>query len=580
MVRSIAAASFSLILIVVSLAAQTPSPAATVMTRLADDYVAAITERDPEGATFVGLPNARNDRVFDNSPAAQQAWDRRVDEFVRRLHTIDTIALAGRPEAVTYGFLKQELDAETGSRACRFEKWGVNQLFGWQTRIPGRLLRQPIATAADRAAALARLRQYPKFIDQEIANLRDGLKDNYSAPQGNVDRVIAQIDALKSGDAAESPFASFAKESQDATFRRDVAAVVASDINPALERYRRFLGEYRGVARADVGVSAQPQGDACYRALVGTYTTLPLTADDVHQTGLTLMDQIHAEMQVIAERRFNTTDVTAALQRVRSDPSLRFTTSAEIRAKASDAIARAKSAVPRYFGRLPKADVILQPFPDFEAAGTPPPQYRDPSLDGSRPGLYMINLLNPQQTSTVDLEGITFHESIPGHHLQIALAQEQRGAHLLTQIAGSTALIEGWGLYAERLADEMALYSSDLDRFGMLSLQAWRAARLVVDTGIHSRKWTRQQAIDYMLKNTATAEPLVQSEVDRYIIMPGQALAYMIGEREIMAQRDKARAALGSRFDIRAFHDTVLGRGAVTLPMLREQVDAWIAAQR
>jgi uncharacterized protein (DUF885 family) len=561
----------------VALSAQGPSPPAAATTRLADDYVAAVTERDPETATFIALPNARNDRIYDNSPAAERAWDRRIDGFVARLKAIDSSALAGRPEAVTYGFLRQELDAEVGRRVCHGDKWAVNQLFGWQTRIPGRLLRQPIATPADRQAALTRLRQYPTFIDQEIANLRAGLKDKYSSPRGNVERVIAQIDALKAGDPVDSPFAAFARESDDAAFRQSVTEIVAAQINPALGRYRTFLGEYQGVARTDVGVSALPQGDACYRALVAEYTTVSLTADEVHQLGLTVMEQIHAEMRGIAERRFSTSDVPAMLQRVRADPSLRFTTADEIRTTASSAIARARAAMPKYFGRLPKADVVLQPFPDFEAAGSPPPQYRQPSIDGSRPGSFMINLLTPQQTSTVDLETVAFHESIPGHHLQIALAQEQQGAHVLTQILGSTAFIEGWGLYAERLADEMGLYSGDLDRLGMLSAQAWRAARLVVDTGIHSKQWTRQQAVDYMLRNTAVAEPLVQSEVDRYIIMPGQALAYMIGQREIQAQRAKAEAALGSRFDIRGFHDAVLGRGAVTLPMLREQIGAWIA---
>jgi len=563
----------------VTLSAQAPPAAATATTKLADEYVAALTERTPEMATFIGLPNARFDRVYDNSPSALRAWDRRIDGFAARLQAIDRTALAGRPEAITYGFLQQELGSEVGERVCHREKWGVNQLFGWQTRIPGYLLRQPIATPAERQAALARLRAYPKFIDQEIANLRDGLKDKYSSPRGNVDRVIAQIDALKSGNAADSPLATFAQSSQDEAFRREVTEIVGKQINPALGRYRTFLGEYQGVARTDVGVSALPQGDACYRALVAEYTTLPLTADEVHQLGVTVMEQIQAEIRVIAERRFNTTDVAALLERLRSDPSMRFKTADDLRKSATSAIDRAKAALPKYFGRLPKSAVVLQPFPDFEAAGSPPPQYRGASLDGSKPGMYMVNLLNPQETNTWDLENTTFHEAIPGHHLQIALAQEQTGAHLLTQVSGSTAFIEGWALYAERLADEMGLYSSDLDRLGMLSAQAWRAARLVVDTGLHSKHWSRQQAIDYMMKNTATAAPLVQSEVDRYIITPGQALAYMIGQREIMAQRAKAQAALGPRFDIRAFHDAVLGRGGVTLPMLRDQIDAWIASR-
>jgi uncharacterized protein (DUF885 family) len=210
----------------------------------------------------------------------------------------------------------------------------------------------------------------------------------------------------------------------------------------------------------------------------------------------------------------------------------------------------------------------------------PPAQYRQGSLDGSKPGLYMVNLYQPEQQLRTELETIAFHEAIPGHHLQIALAYERPASHRITQVFYSNAFVEGWGLYAERLADEMGLYSSDLDRLGMLSAQAWRAARLVVDTGMHAKGWTRDQAVDYMRRNTAIGENTIQTEVDRYIIMPGQALAYMIGYREITSLRAKATAALGPRFDIRAFHDAVLGRGGVTLPMLREQIDTWIRSVR
>jgi uncharacterized protein (DUF885 family) len=271
--------------------------------------------------------------------------------------------------------------------------------------------------------------------------------------------------------------------------------------------------------------------------------------------------------------------IESLVTRLRNDPEFRFRNTDEILKASAAALARARAAIPKYFGRLPKADVVIQAFEPFEAPSMPPAMYRQSTLDGSKPGLYMVNLYRPDQQLRSELETIAFHEAIPGHHLQIALAYERPAAHRITQIFGATAFIEGWGLYAERLADEMGLYTSDLDRLGMLSAQAWRAARLVVDTGMHAKGWTRDQAVDYMRRNTAIAENTIQTEVDRYIIMPGQALAYMIGYREITSLRAKATAALGSRFDIRAFHDAVLGRGAVTLPMLREQIDAWIGSQ-
>jgi uncharacterized protein (DUF885 family) len=396
----------------------------------------------------------------------------------------------------------------------------------------------------------------------------------------NVERVMGQVDGLLAGAPDKSPFATpITANSNDAAFRRSVVELVSTRIAPALKRYRSFLDEYRGVARTTVGVAAIPAGEACYRSLVRDNTSLDLKADEVHQLGLTMMEQIHAEMRTIGARAFGTSDMPKLIERLRNDPSLRFKSPDEIMKVATAALARSRKAIPKYFGRLPKADVHVQAFEPFEAPSMPPAQYRQASLDGSKPGLYMVNLYRPEQQPRADVEAIAFHEAIPGHHLQIALAIERPAAHRITQLFGATAFIEGWGLYAERLADEMGLYSGDLDRLGMLSAATWRAARLVVDTGMHAKKWTREQAVDYMRRNTAIGENTIQTEIDRYIIMPGQALAYMIGYREITSLRAKATAALGPRFDIRAFHDAVLGRGAVTLPMLREQIDAWIKTQ-
>ena len=559
------------------LAQNTPEAAAT--TKLADEFVAAQTERYPESSMFLGAPGARLDTVFDNRLEARRAWDKRMDAMQASFTAIDKTALAGRAEQLTYGFLEQALASETGRRVCRAELWGVDHLNGWQVSLPSLLSRQPVATAANRTAALDRLGQYGRFIEREIEVLRAGMSAGYTAPRVNVERVIEQIDGLLAGAPDKSPFATpVLATSGDAAFRRSVVDVVSTRIAPALKKYRSFLDEYRGVARTTVGVAAIPAGEACYRSLVRDNTSLDLNVDEVHQLGLTMMEQVHAEMRTIGARAFGTSDIPKLIERLRNDPSLRFTTADEIMKVAAAALARSRTAIPRYFGRLPKADVQVQAFEPFEAPSMPPAQYRQASLDGSKPGLYMVNLYKPEQQPRADVEAIAFHEAIPGHHVQIALAIERPAAHRITQLFGATAFIEGWGLYAERLADEMGLYTGDLDRLGMLSAAAWRAARLVVDTGMHAKKWTRDQAVDYMRRNTAIGENTIQTEIDRYIIMPGQALAYMIGYREITSLRAKATAALGPRFDVRAFHDAVLGRGAVTLPMLREQVDLWMIA--
>jgi len=577
--RTTLAVACAAVVMTLTALAQNKPDAAAATTKLADDFVAAQTERYPELSMFLGAPGARLDTVFDNRLEARRAWDKRMDAMQASFTAIDKTALAGRAEQLTYGFLEQALASETGRRVCRAELWGVDHLNGWQVSLPSLLSRQPVATAANRTAALDRLGQYGRFIEREIEVLRAGMSAGYTAPRVNVERVIEQIDGLLAGAPDKSPFATpVLATSGDAAFRRSVVDVVSTRIAPALKKYRSFLDEYRGVARTTVGVAAIPAGEACYRSLVRDNTSLDLNVDEVHQLGLTMMEQIHAEMRTIGARAFGTSDIPKLIERLRNDPSLRFTAADEIMKVAAAALARSRTAIPRYFGRLPKADVQVQAFEPFEAPSMPPAQYRQASLDGSKPGLYMVNLYKPEQQPRADVEAIAFHEAIPGHHLQIALAIERPAAHRITQLFGATAFIEGWGLYAERLADEMGLYTGDLDRLGMLSAAAWRAARLVVDTGMHAKKWTRDQAVDYMRRNTAIGENTIQTEIDRYIIMPGQALAYMIGYREITSLRAKATAALGPRFDVRAFHDAVLGRGAVTLPMLREQVDLWMIA--
>ena len=305
--------------------AQNKSDAAVQATKLADEFVAASFERSPESATFYAMPGARHDRVFDNTLEARRAWNKRVDAMQASFKAIDKRSLAGRPELLTYGFIEQALTSELERRVCRAELWSVDHLYGWQVTVPMYLSRQPVATEADRKAALARLGQYGRYIEREVEVLRSGMSSGYTAPRVNVDRVIAQIDGLLAGPPEKSPFATqVTANSNDAAFRREVAGVVGSQIAPALRRYRSFLDEYRGVARTKAGVSELPQGAACYRSLIRDNTSLDLTADEVHQLGLTQMEQIQAEMRTLGQRVFGTSDISKLVERVRTDPSLRF----------------------------------------------------------------------------------------------------------------------------------------------------------------------------------------------------------------------------------------------------------------
>jgi uncharacterized protein (DUF885 family) len=298
----------------------------------------------------------------------------------------------------------------------------------------------------------------------------------------------------------------------------------------------------------------------------------------VHQIGLREMARIDGEMRAIGQRAFGTTDVPALLTRLRTDRRYAFGSREEIVALARAALERARTRARPSFGLWPKADVVVEPYLPFEEASAPD-SYVNASDDGTRPGRFRINTGNPTQKPRALSQATTFHETIPGHHLQVAIAMERQGAHPIVRYLGSSAFAEGWAMYAERLADEIGLYSTDVDRMGLLSSEALRAARLVVDPGLHALGWSRQQAIDYMLRHTAESPETVALEVDRYIVLPGQATGYMLGRLEIMRLRDGARQALGPRFDIRAFHDRVLEDGALTLPMLRAKIERWTAQE-
>lgn len=552
------------------------------VTALADEVMQTALTRSPELATYLGLPGMRHEGLSDNSLEAMVRYQAQDDDFAARVLAIDPQPLVGRPEYVTLGFLREAAQSGAQGRVCRNELWaGVNQMFGWQVSLPRLAQVQPVGSDDLRAQTLTRWRGLAKVIDTETANLREGLRLGYTAPRVNVQRVIQQMEELVAMPPAQSPFAVPMQKDSTPAFRQEFEQVMANDVYPAMRRYRDFLvNEYLPASREAVGIVGNPAGQDCYRAAVRSFTTLDVPAQEIHQIGLREMEKIQAEMRTIAQRSFNTTDVPGLLEAFRTDPKYLFRTREEIVAYASAAIERGRAAMPRWFGRLPKSDVVIEPYLEFEEKSAPGASYETPSEDGSRPGKYRINTYKPEEQTRVGVESTAFHESIPGHHLQLALAQERQGAHIITRFMGNSGYSEGWGLYSERLADEMGLFSSDLDRMGLLSNEALRAARMVVDPGLHVLGWTREQAVEYMLAHTAENRQAVENEVDRYIGWPGQATAYMLGNLEIRRLREMAERELGPRFDIRAFHDRVLENGSVPLPFLRENIERWIAAEK
>lgn len=550
-----------------------------VVTALADQYVAAYFEAFPDRATIAGVASAPHDRLPDLSPAARVAWQAREDATWQALTVLDVTQLpAGSPEAVTYGFLKEWVHNDRELRVCRMEWWSVsptsNGLLATLTELASV---QPVGTDEKDAAALRRFAQLPSYIDQDMANLRDGLGHGYSAPKASVGAVIRQVGALLAAPIAESPIVAMAPKG-DSPLRARLETLESDAIRPALTRYRDFLrDEYLAKARDAVGLSANPDGAACYRAAIRYHSTVDIAPEAVHRIGLEQMQKIRSDMRQVAERSFGSSDVDAVLQRLKTEPRYLFSGQEEMLDVASAAVQRAQRALPQWFGILPRAGMKIEPAPAFADDDA---YYNPPAEDGSRPGIFYVNLNRAEREPRAGLESSTFHEGYPGHHLQMTIASERVGLHPVSRYFFLSGFTEGWGLYSEQLADEMGLFTSDVDQMGRLSWAAVRAARLVVDSGLHARGWSRQQAIDYLLANTVLSAESAGIEIDRYIAWPGQATSYMLGNLEIRRLRDVAEARLGNAFDIRAFHDRVLEDGSVPLVMLRAKIERWVEPGR
>ena len=550
---------------------------------IATAYMHASMEYQPESApSDTGWMAPLAIRITDNTPAALSKWHSYQDSILKVLIQVDTAAIVGHPEWITYGILRGTLESDIGARICRQELWGVNSYVnGWQNGYSDVFAQQRIGNTARRTAALARAHALPRYIDTEIANLREGVRLGYTSPAIIVRNVIRQMDDLTAGTPQSSPFYSPAErdtahDPATAEFRRALTAEIRNGINPAIHRYRAYLAdEYLPHARENISVSANPNGRECYRAVTRYFSTMDVPPDSVFELGAREMRRVDSEMKEIATKNFATNDVPALLAKFKTDSQYTFRTRQEVIDYSQAAVDRAKAAMPKWFGLLPGFDVVIKPYPEFRQRAGAPGQLNT-GAPNDRPSVFLINTWDPVHKSRADIESTAFHEAIPGHHLQGAIALERKDLHPFVRLAFNSGYGEGWALYAERLADEMGLYSSPMSRMGMLTSEAFRSARCLIDAGIHTRGWTRQQAIDTLMAHTTMSRSIVEGEVDRYISWPGQAPSYMIGRTEIMRLRQMAKDSLRDRFDIRQFHDRVLENGTVTLPMLRANINRWV----
>jgi len=439
-------------------------------------------------------------------------------------------------------------------------------------------------TSRDYQNWIARLEGIGTYVDQNIALMREGVRRGLVQPKIIMQRIPDQIAKQVVSDPEASPFyapfrtmpASMPVAEQD-KLRAAGRAAITRSVVPAYRRLQEyFVQDYLPACTDSVGVWALPGGEAWYQNRIAWFTTTNLTSDQVHEIGLKEVARIHGEMQKVIQQVGFKGTFPEFLQYLRTDPKFHYTDAEQLQQAYMAMAKRIDPMLPLYFGKLPRMPYGVRPIPAESAPDTTTAYYSGPAIDGRRAGYYYVNLYKPETRPTYEIPVLTIHEAVPGHHLQIALAQELGDLPMFRRDFEATAFVEGWALYSESLGQDMGLYADPYDKFGQLTYEMWRAVRLVVDTGIHQKHWTREQAIQFFKDNAAKDEHDIVNEIDRYIAWPGQALAYKIGELRIKALRGRAEAALGPKFDLRGFHDVVLGSGAIPLDVLEDNVQRWI----
>ena len=544
---------------------------------LADRFWDGVLERDPLWATLLG------DERFNDRWPDLGADGRAADEAAYRSVLAEAGAIPPEgldPEQViTRDLLILVAENQLEALAQKQYQIAIDHMSGPQIWAAQVAQYQPVDSPERVEILLARYAGFPAAIDQYITTLAEGVSDGRTAAAVPVRRAIEQIERLLAIPAPDAPATTMVQVG-DAD-RPRVTAAVEEHVYAGLRSLHEYLLErYEPHARQQPGLSATPGGNEAYRLAIRMQSTLATTAEEVHEFGLADLELIEAEKDEIA-RRLGHADRHALREALASDPANHTDDPDAIVRLAQEQTDRAYAAAPRYFGRLPSANCQVKAVEAYRELDSPPAFYMPPSLDGSRQGQYYVNTYEPHERQLHKFAAITFHEATPGHHFQIGIEMELQGLPafrtLGARMAG-VAYVEGWGLYCERLADEMGLYASDSERLGMLDAQSFRAARLVVDSGLHAMDWTRDQAIEFMHERGSLPPVDAVIEVDRYTIWPGQALAYKLGQREIERARAEVTAAMGDRFDLRAFHDEVIGHGSLPLATLRSQILGWVEA--
>lgn len=574
------------LLLACSLVAAVPSPAATTadsakrVTGLADRYVAEFRRVYPISYSFSGLPVERHDAVDINAPADVAKWRAFQRGLAQELAAIPADSLVGQPEWTTWQFLNQALRQDAATEVCRQELWSVSPL-GWQASLPQVAGIQPVGTDDTRTQALARWRAMGAWIDQEIANLREGQKLGYSATQTSVQSTIGQLDALLAGKPEESAYMEIAKRDGSEAFVKEWSGIVTGTLWPALERYRNFLrDEYLPKARASTSIAGHPNGRDCYRALIYGYTTIDADPQALYDLARAKVAEEQAYALEIGRRLYGdkATDWATLAALMKADPRNRFANRDEVRAYTQATVDRAEAAAARMVLEPPKANVVLEPFPEFQQASAPGGQYIPAADDGSRPATYLYRNV-VEDLSRLSLQNVILHETWPGHHLQVALLAERgkESLHPVARLLFFSGPGEGWATYSEDFAAEIGLYDSDLEYVG--GLMASIAPMMVADLGMQLEGWTPEQSAEYLKKNMPLRpESRAPQSVALIASLPGFVHSYPLGGIRWQQMRERAGKALGDDFDVRAFHQLLLEDGMLPFSALEAKLDRWIAA--
>ncbi|MGA9797778.1 MAG: DUF885 family protein [Terriglobales bacterium] len=538
----------------------------------------------PEEATSLG-DNRYNDRLKDRSPEFYQSDLEMTRKFLDRFEALNPAGFSAQ-DALSRELMIRNLRQDV--EEARFKPWEmpVNQMEGPHLGWLEMVTLTPFATVKDYDDYVSRLRQIPRALDQVTGNMRQGIKDRLMPPRYLLEKVAIQTQEIADTKAGASPFAAPINKfpagisvADQKRLRSAVLAAISSEVLPAYNRFAAFVrDEYAPHGRTDPGVWALPDGAERYRFEIRRMTTTDLTPEEIHQIGLKQLAETEAEMLALAHK-LGFSNLASLNQHIKDDRKFYATSGQQVLDLYTKYTHQMEAQLPKLFGRLPQNKLEVIPMDPFRAKNAVPADYSPGAQDGSRPGHINVNEYDPEHRLTLNIEAIAYHEGVPGHHLQISIGQELKDLPPFRKNGEYTAFVEGWALYSERLGKEIGFYQDPYSDYGRLENEMWRDIRLVIDTGVHEKRWSRDQMVEYFHRYTAMDEPNVQSEVDRYIAWPGQALAYKLGQLEILRLREEARQKLGAKFDLRAFHDEVVGSGPLPLGVLRSQVESWISAQ-